>query len=238
MTSQPTAWLSGIELTYPGPPPVEAVKPCDFTVNRGDFVAITGASGSGKSSLLNVLGLLDEPTAGTYRLDGVDVAGLSDTGRTAIRARKIGFVFQSFHLIEQRTATENVALGLLYSQVSRRQRDEMARAALKRVSLAHRLNAMPTTLSGGERQRVAIARALAGEPDMVLCDEPTGNLDSRTTQSVLDLLAELHAQARTIVLITHEQEVATHAQRVMHMRDGRLTETVMAGELHSGDKQA
>lgn len=231
MIGSPIVALTGIELTYPGPPPVLALKACDFTVEPGEFVAITGVSGSGKSTLLNVLGLLDLPTGGTYLLDGIDVAELSDTECTALRARKIGFVFQSFHLIDHRTATENVALGLLYSQVPRQRRRDVARAALERVGLGHRLDAAPATLSGGERQRVAIARALAGEPSVLLCDEPTGNLDNATTGAVLELLATLHIQGTTIVLITHEETVAAQAQRVMCMSDGYLSEVSVKGVL-------
>jgi putative ABC transport system ATP-binding protein len=217
--------LVAVELTYPGPPPVTAVRGCNLSVRAGEFAAVIGASGSGKSSLLNVMGLLDEPTAGAYVLNGLDVAHLSDTERTAVRARSIGFVFQAFHLIDHRTATENVALGLLYSQVRRRERAARAREALDLVGLSHRADALPSTLSGGERQRVAIARALAGRPALLLCDEPTGNLDSGTTDTVLDLLSELHRDGVTIVVITHDMHVADRAERVLRMRDGVLTET-------------
>jgi len=228
--------LRGVGLTYPGPPKVTAVRDCDLALRAGEYAAITGASGSGKSSLLNVLGLLDEPTAGSYRLNGLDVARLSDTERTAVRARDIGFVFQAFHLLEYRTAAENVALGLLYSQAPRRERAAKARQALDRVGLSHRADAVPAKLSGGERQRVAIARALSGEPTLLLCDEPTGNLDSATTDTVLDLLGELHAGGVAIVMITHEQSVAARADRVLVMRDGRLSEPAPAAGPPSPDR--
>lgn len=218
------ARLSGIELTYPGPPPVTAVRQCDLQVNDGDYLAITGASGSGKSSLLNILGLLDEPTAGSYLLGGMDAARLCDVERTAMRARSIGFVFQAFHLIAHRTAAENVELGMLYTPIGRKERAREARDALARVGLSHRADAVPATLSGGERQRVAIARALVSRPTLLLCDEPTGNLDSGTTDTVLDLLAELHGSGATIIVITHEQHVAQRAERILTMRDGELAE--------------
>ncbi|MDR1449761.1 MAG: ABC transporter ATP-binding protein [Propionibacteriaceae bacterium] len=219
------AELRGIELTYPGPPPVAAVRGCDLQIRAGEYVAITGASGSGKSSLLNIIGLLDQPTAGAYRLNGLDVAQLSDGQRTAARARAIGFVFQSFHLIGQRTATENVALGMLYAQVRRPERLRRARQTLAQVGLAARAEAVPPQLSGGEQQRVAIARALASQPSLLLCDEPTGNLDSAATATVLDLLARLHDDGVTIVMITHDPAVARRAERVLVMDDGRLGET-------------
>jgi putative ABC transport system ATP-binding protein len=224
VATETIAELAGVELTYPGPPPVTAVRGCDLVIRSGEFVAVTGASGSGKSSLLNVMGLLDEPTAGHYLIDGLDVAHLSDTERTAVRARQIGFVFQAFHLIAHRTAVENVTLGLLYSQVRRRDRLPRAQAALARVGLAHRMDALPSTLSGGEQQRVAIARALACQPSLLLCDEPTGNLDSATTDSMLDLLTELNTSGVTLVVVTHEQVVAARAQRVLRMLDGVLVE--------------
>ncbi|MEU6357438.1 ABC transporter ATP-binding protein [Streptomyces sp. NPDC047072] len=220
----PVVELAAVELTYPSVPPVAAVRSCDLTVRGGEYVAVVGASGSGKSSLLNVLGLLDRPTAGRYLLDGVDTTGLPDAERTALRAHRIGFVFQAFHLLPHRTAVENVMLGLLYSQVPRRRRRALAAQALERVGLGHRLDAEPTTLSGGERQRVAIARALAVQPSLLLCDEPTGNLDSATARTVLDLIAGLHREGVTIVMITHDTSVADGAGRVVRMRDGVLTQ--------------
>jgi putative ABC transport system ATP-binding protein len=218
--SPPVVRLSGVALTYPGTPPVEALAPTDLTIHANEYVAVVGPSGSGKSTLLNVLGLLDRPTAGRYELDGFDTATLRDADRTALRGQRIGFVFQSFHLLPHRTAVENVALAQLYAAVPRRQRERSAEQALERVGLGHRLNALPTRLSGGERQRVAVARALAAEPSLLLCDEPTGNLDSRTSAGVLDLIGELHGQGLTVVVITHDASAADRAQRMLHMRDG------------------
>jgi putative ABC transport system ATP-binding protein len=220
----PVVDLAGLELVYPVEPPVTAVRSCDLTVRGGEYVAVVGASGSGKSSLLNVIGLLDRPTSGRYRLDGIDTTGLSDAERTELRARRVGFVFQAFHLLPYRTAAENVMLGLMYGGVPRRRRAALAARALERVGMGHRLHAEPTTLSGGERQRVAIARALAVRPSLLLCDEPTGNLDSATARTVLDLIAELHGEGVTVVVITHDASVAAGAGRVVRMRDGVLTE--------------
>jgi putative ABC transport system ATP-binding protein len=185
---------------------------------------VVGPSGSGKSTLLNVLGLLDQPTTGRYELDGWDTGALSDAGRTALRGARIGFVFQAFHLLPYRSAVENVALARLYTGTPRRVREQAAIDALKRVGLGHRLHASPTTLSGGERQRVAIARALAAGPSLLLCDEPTGNLDSATSAAVLDLIGEVHVDGMTVVIITHDLAAAARAQRTLHMRDGILTE--------------
>ncbi|MEW2077965.1 MULTISPECIES: ABC transporter ATP-binding protein [unclassified Streptomyces] len=220
----PVVDLAELELVYPVEPPVTAVRSCDLTVRGGEYVAVVGASGSGKSSLLNVIGLLDRPTSGRYRLDGIDTTGLSDAERTELRARRVGFVFQAFHLLPYRTAAENVMLGLMYGGVPRRRRAALAARALERVGMGHRLHAEPTTLSGGERQRVAIARALAVRPSLLLCDEPTGNLDSATARTVLDLIAELHGEGVTVVVITHDASVAAGAGRVVRMRDGVLTE--------------
>jgi len=224
----PVVRLSGAALTYPGPPPVPALRPTDLVIEQGEYVAVVGPSGSGKSTLLNVLGLLDRPTAGRYELDGWDTGALSEVDRTALRGRRIGFVFQAFHLLPYRSAVENVALGQLYCGVPRRDREKAAVEALKRVGLGHRLHARPTTLSGGERQRVAIARALVGGPSLLLCDEPTGNLDSATSAAVLDLIGELHADGLTVVTITHDLTAAARAQRILHMRDGVLAEGAKA----------
>jgi putative ABC transport system ATP-binding protein len=216
--------LRGVELTYPGPPPVRALLPTDLAIDAGQYVAVAGPSGSGKSTFLNVLGLLDRPTAGRYEFEGIDVAALGEAERTALRGRRIGFVFQSFHLLAYRSAMENVALGLLYTRTPRAARSRAAAEALSAVGLGHRRHALPTTLSGGESQRVAIARALIGSPALLLCDEPTGNLDSATAAGILDLLDQLHASGMTIVVITHDPAVAARAQRAVHIRDGRLTE--------------
>jgi putative ABC transport system ATP-binding protein len=219
----PVIALQGVAKSYPGPPLVEALQPVDLAVPRGDYLAIVGPSGSGKSTLLNLVGLLDRPTSGRYELSGTDTAALGESERTALRGRRIGFVFQSFHLIPYRTATENVALAQLYVTSRRGERTAAARAALRRVGLGHRLDALPTTMSGGERQRVAIARALVNTPDLILCDEPTGNLDSTTAASVMDLIEELHADGVTVVVITHDPTVAARAQRRVTIHDGHLT---------------
>ncbi|EST28492.1 hypothetical protein M877_14325 [Streptomyces niveus NCIMB 11891] len=216
--------LRGVGLTYPGPPPVEALRPCELTVRRGDFVTVTGPSGAGKSTFLNLVGLLDTQTCGTYLLDGLDTGALGDVDRTALRGRRIGFVFQSFHLLNYRTAVENVALALVYRKMKRAQRMASAREALARVGLEHRMDALPSTLSGGERQRVAIARALVGEPSLLLCDEPTGNLDTATASSILSLLDELNGAGLTLVVITHDAAVARRGGRTLEIRDGRMTE--------------
>lgn len=224
----PVIDFRGIGLTYPGPPPVTALARCDLTVERGEFLTVVGPSGSGKSTFLNVVGLLDAPTAGVYRLDGIDTGGLADRDRTALRGRRIGFVFQSFHLLPHRSALENVMLAMVYTAQPRAERKERAAAALESVGLGHRLGAVPGRLSGGERQRVAIARALVGRPSLLLCDEPTGNLDSANAASVLDLLDELHADGMTVVVITHDPGVAARGQRSVTIRDGRLTQRVPA----------
>jgi putative ABC transport system ATP-binding protein len=216
------AVLRGVGLTYAGPPPVEALRPTDLTIEVGEYVAIVGPSGSGKSTLLNILGLLDRPTFGVYELDGVDVGALSEDDRTSVRANRIGFIFQAFHLLPYRDAAENVALALLYLGIPARVRRRLALEALDRVGLADRAQAFPTTLSGGERQRVAIARALIGEPRLLLCDEPTGNLDSATAATVLDLVADLHHDGLTVVMITHDPLVSTRATRVVSIMDGRV----------------
>lgn len=224
MTIAPVIRLHKAALTYPGPPPVAALRPSDLAVRAGEYVAVTGPSGSGKSTLLNVLGLLDRLTAGQYDLDGADVTTLPEAERVAVRARQIGFVFQSFHLLPYRSAHGNVILALLYAGTARTARGRVAAEALERVGLAHRSHALPSTLSGGERQRVAIARALASRPRLLLCDEPTGNLDSVTAASVLDLIGELHADGMTVVLITHDQQVAERATRTVSIRDGEVGE--------------
>ncbi|WP_282204359.1 ABC transporter ATP-binding protein [Kitasatospora fiedleri] len=225
MSTAPVIELRAAGLTYPGPPAVHALRPCGLTVGRGEYVTVVGPSGAGKSTFLNIIGLLDVPTTGRYLLDGFDVATVSDRHRTALRGTRIGFVFQSFHLLEHRSARENVELAMVYQHVGRRERRRRAGEALHRVGLAHRVEATPSRLSGGERQRVAIARALAAEPSLLLCDEPTGNLDSRTAAAVLDLFDDLHRDGMTIIMITHDPQVALRAQRTVRISDGVLTET-------------
>ena len=228
MTEQPAdipvIHMRGLGLTYPGPPPVTALRPCDLRIDRGEFVTIVGPSGSGKSSLLNIAGLLDTPTRGTYFLDGIDTAAADEAQRAALRSERIGFVFQSFHLLSHRSAQDNVELAMLYQSTPRRARSRRAAAALTRVGLGHRAHALPTQLSGGERQRVAIARALVAEPSLLLCDEPTGNLDTETASAILDLLDRLHEDGMTIAVITHDAQVAARGQRTITIRDGVLTD--------------
>ncbi len=214
--------LAGVGLTYPGPPPVSALRDVDLDVRQGDYLAVVGPSGSGKSTFLNVVGLLDRPTHGTYLLDGVDVSTLSERDRTALRGQRIGFVFQAFHLMPYRTATENVALATLYAGVPKKVRISTAHEALARVGLAHRAHALTNMLSGGERQRVAIARAILHRPSLLLCDEPTGNLDSDNAASVLTLLDQLHRDGMTLMVITHDSTVASRAKRLVTIRDGAL----------------
>jgi putative ABC transport system ATP-binding protein len=201
---------------------VHALRGVSLTIARGDFVAIMGASGSGKSTLMNIIGCLDVPTTGRYFLDGVDVSTLGDDEQADARNRKIGFVFQSFNLIPRTSAVANVELPLVYAGVRRSDRRARAVAALEAVGLGDRLHHLPSQLSGGQTQRVAIARAMVTKPAMILADEPTGALDSVATADVLGLFGELHDQGRTIIVITHEDEVAAHAARVIRLRDGAV----------------
>jgi putative ABC transport system ATP-binding protein len=215
--------LVAVTRTYPGSPPVAALRGVSFAVAAGELVAVAGPSGSGKSTLLHLMGTLDKPTTGVVRVTGLDIAALSDRELSGLRAASIGFVFQQFFLNEHASALDNVADGLLYAGASLAERRRRAAEALVRVGLGGKLAARPTQLSGGERQRVAIARALAGHPAIVLADEPTGNLDSATGQSILDLLGELHAGGATIIVVTHDQTVAARMPRQITMLDGRIT---------------
>lgn len=207
---------------------VRAVDGVSLTVESGEYVAIMGASGSGKSTLMNIIGALDVATSGTYRIDGVDIGDLDDDALSLVRNRRIGFIFQAFNLIPRMSAVANVELPLMYRGVRRGERRRRALEALAKVGLADRSHHQPNELSGGQQQRVAVARALAMEPSLMLADEPTGNLDSKSTADVLDLLDEIHAEGKTIVIITHEDEVAERAQRVITLRDGRIESDLLA----------
>ncbi|AUG31005.1 ABC transporter ATP-binding protein [Microbacterium hominis] len=220
----PLVELRDVTRSFPGPPEVQALKGINLRVDTGDYVSIVGPSGSGKSTMLSILGLLDRPSVGEYRFDGVLTGALDEDRRAAVRARRIGFVFQAFHLMPRRTVLENVLVPMLYSGVPRGERESRARAALDRVGLGHRVDFLPTLLSGGERQRVAVARAVVGRPSLLLADEPTGNLDRSTSDEVLELFDELHGEGQTLVVITHDSTVAARAGRRVRISDGRLEE--------------
>jgi putative ABC transport system ATP-binding protein len=214
--------LVDVSKIYPGSPPVEALLNLSIAVSPGEFVGIVGASGSGKSTLLHVIGTLSRPTSGAVYIDGLDTAGMSDGALSGVRSKNVGFVFQDFFLLSGMSAVENVENGLLYSGIRASERRIRAMNMLERVGLSHRMKHLPNELSGGEQQRVAIARALVHEPSFVLADEPTGNLDSKTTTSLMDLLATLNSDGRTVILITHDPKVAAMSKRQIVIKDGRV----------------
>jgi len=220
----PVVELRHVSRTFGSDPPVQALRGVDLVVQRGDAIAIVGPSGSGKSTLLNIVGCLDRPSGGSYLIDGIDVSTIAEGELAALRGRLIGFVFQTFNLLGHRTVLENVMLSEVYLGVPREGRRERARAALDRVGVAQRADFLPAKLSGGQQQRVAIARALLGSPSLLLCDEPTGNLDSTNTATVLELFEGLVAEGMTMLLITHDHEVAERMPRRTSIVDGQLTE--------------
>ena len=201
---------------------VKAADNISFQIQKGEFVAIVGQSGSGKSTCMNIIGCLDVPTSGTYYLNGQDVSHLTDDELSDIRNREIGFIFQGFNLIANMTALENVELPLIYRGVPKKEREELSRTALKKVGLEKRMDHKPSEMSGGQQQRVAIARAIAQAPPVILADEPTGNLDSGSTKEIMGILKELHKEGRTVILITHDNEIAARAKRIIRIMDGKI----------------
>jgi putative ABC transport system ATP-binding protein len=225
--------LAQITKTYKsGSLEVPALQGVDLRVERGEYVAIMGPSGSGKSTMMNIIGCLDRPTTGSYRLDGEDVSRLDDNALAAIRLRKLGFVFQGFNLLARTDALKNVALPLFYAGVGARERDRRAMATLQEVGLADRARHKPSELSGGQQQRVAIARALVNDPAVLLADEPTGNLDTRTSADIMSLFDALHAGGRTIIMVTHDESIARNARRIVRLLDGRI----VADDAVAGDR--
>lgn len=218
---QPIINIKGITRDFPlGSEIVKVLKGIDLTINKGEYVALMGPSGSGKSTLMNILGCLDTPTGGSYVLNGKDVSQMSDDELAGIRNKEIGFVFQTFNLLPRTTALDNVALPMVYAGYKKPERNERATEVLTQVGLADRMDHKPNQLSGGQRQRVAVARALVNHPSIILADEPTGNLDSKTSVEIMNLFDQIHANGNTVILVTHEEDIAEHAHRIIRLRDG------------------
>ncbi|WP_316736947.1 ABC transporter ATP-binding protein [Pedobacter aquatilis] len=221
--SQPLITIKEIGRKYViGSEVIHALKSVSLDINKGEFVALMGPSGSGKSTLMNILGCLDTPSSGSYILNGTDVSHMTDDALAEVRNQEIGFVFQTFNLLPRSTSLDNVALPLIYAGNSKKERDARAAKALENVGLGNRMDHKPNELSGGQRQRVAVARALINDPSIILADEPTGNLDTKTSIEIMGLLEEIHSKGNTIILVTHEEDIAQHAHRIVRMRDGLI----------------
>jgi putative ABC transport system ATP-binding protein len=222
-TAKPLITIKDIGRKYViGAEVIHALKSVSLSINKGEFVALMGPSGSGKSTLMNILGCLDTPTKGQYILNGIDVSHMTDSELAEVRNSEIGFVFQTFNLLPRNTALDNVALPLIYAGINKEKRMERASNALKNVGLGNRMDHKPNELSGGQRQRVAVARALINDPSIILADEPTGNLDTKTSIEIMGLIEDIHAKGNTIILVTHEEDIAMHAHRIVRMRDGLI----------------
>jgi putative ABC transport system ATP-binding protein len=212
---------------------IHALKSVSLTINKGEFVALMGPSGSGKSTLMNILGCLDTPTKGEYILNGINVSQMTDSQLAEVRNKEIGFVFQTFNLLPRNTAMDNVGLPLIYAGVKKQVRIERSRKALESVGLGNRVDHKPNELSGGQRQRVAVARALINNPSIILADEPTGNLDTKTSVEIMGLMEDIHAKGNTIILVTHEEDIALHAHRIVRMRDGLIEKDYLNTDIHT-----
>jgi len=215
---------------------IHALKSVSLTINKGEFVALMGPSGSGKSTLMNILGCLDTPTKGQYILNGINVSQMTENQLAEVRNKEIGFVFQTFNLLPRNTALDNVALPLVYSGVNKKEREARAQKALENVGLGHRVHHKPNELSGGQRQRVAVARALINDPSIILADEPTGNLDTKTSIEIMGLIEDIHDKGNTIILVTHEEDIALHAHRIVRMRDGLIENDYINTNIHRVDR--
>lgn len=223
MNQEPLIQLKGIEKRYElGDQVVYALRNVDLVISKGEYVALMGPSGSGKSTLMNIIGCLDTPTAGTYILNGTDVSRMSDSDLSHVRNKEIGFVFQTFNLLSRLTARDNVAMPLIYAGAGKKEREMRATQALTDVGLTDRMHHKPNELSGGQRQRVAVARALVNNPSIVLADEPTGNLDTNTSKEIMALFDEIHQKGNTVILVTHEEDIARYAKRIVRLRDGNI----------------
>lgn len=234
MPQQPLIQISDIGRKYViGAETIHALKSVTLQINKGEFVALMGPSGSGKSTLMNILGCLDTPTRGEYILNGVNVSDMTDDELAEVRNKEIGFVFQTFNLLPRSTSLDNVALPLIYAGLSKKSREEKAQAALESVGLGNRVDHKPNELSGGQRQRVAVARALINDPSIILADEPTGNLDTKTSIEIMGLLEEIHSKGNTIILVTHEEDIAQHAHRIVRMRDGLIEDDYPNNDIKS-----